>query len=169
MNKFFESRYHAYSGISRYFYLSALINIGLGTWGMISPDCPSLNPIFVEVLWICCYIEAVVAVLVGLGISTLMKTRGWAGFALCSISFYGIIILAKTAYIVLASILVGKEIAQSIYLITLISAFGFHLICGSWFVLGIGFDDAIEEAIFHFSRPDKEKIEEGETQTKLLR
>jgi len=76
MNKFFESRYHAYSGISRYFYLSALINIGLGTWGMISPDCPSLNPIFVEVLWICCYIEAVVAVLVGLGISTLMKTRG---------------------------------------------------------------------------------------------
>jgi len=69
----------------------------------------------------------------------------------------------------LASILVGKEIAQSIYMITLISAFGFHLICGSWFVLGIGFDDAIEEAIFHFSRPDKEKIEEGETQTKLLR
>jgi len=169
MNSYFESRYHAYSGISRYFFLSALVNLGLGVWGMLAPDCDALNPIFVEVLWICCFLEAVVAICVGMGISALMRNRGWAGFALFSVSLYGIIILAKTAYIVLALILVGKEVTSSIYLLTLVSAFGFHLIFGSWFVLGIGFDDAIEEAIFHFSRPGKEKNPKSETQHKLLR
>ncbi|GAB5368045.1 hypothetical protein AAMO2058_001284100 [Amorphochlora amoebiformis] len=168
-SSYFESRYHAYSGITRYFYLSAFLNAGLGVWGLVAADCPDLNPVFVEVLWIVCFIEAIAAVLVGSGIQYLMKGTGWAGFALFSISFYGIIILAKTAYIVLACILVGGGIAKSIYLLAVVSAFGFHLICGSWFILGIGFDDAIEEAIFHFSRPDKEKVHDPETQTKLLK
>mmetsp|Transcript_33024 Transcript_33024/g.61395 ORF Transcript_33024/g.61395 Transcript_33024/m.61395 type:complete len:180 (-) Transcript_33024:154-693(-) len=166
---YFESRYHAYAGITRYFYASAVINIGLGVWGMIAPDCPSLNVVFLEVLWIICFLEALAALFVATGISTLMRNSGWAGFALFSVSFYGIIMLAKSAYIVLAVILVGGGITTSIFLMALVASFGFHLICGSWFILGIGFDDAIEEAIFHFSRPDKQKVNDPETQTKLLK
>mmetsp|Transcript_20016 Transcript_20016/g.29976 ORF Transcript_20016/g.29976 Transcript_20016/m.29976 type:complete len:182 (+) Transcript_20016:36-581(+) len=166
---YFESRYHAYAGITRYFYLSALVNIGLGAWGMLGADCDELNPVIIEVLWIVCFLEAVVAIFVGMGISTLMNGQGWAGFALFSVSFYGIIMLAKTAYVVLAVILVGGGISQSIYLLAVVASFGFHIVCGSWFVLGVGFDDAIEEAIFHCFRPDTNKVNDQENQTKLLK
>ena len=166
---YFESRYHAYSGISRYYYLSALVNVGLGVWGAIAADCPSLNPVYLEVLWICCFVEALVAVLVATSVSTLMRGQGWAGFALFSVSFYGVVTLAKFAYLILAAILVGGAITSSAYMLAVVASFGCHLICGSWFVLGVGLDDAIEEAVFHFSRPDKEKVEDQEAQTSLLK
>merc|ERR1712216_1033793 len=101
------------------------------------------------------------------GLSMLTDGRKSAAFLLYTLVMYGMVMLIKYGLVVLVVAMVfagsASPCLMSPFFLALLAVSGLQLLCGSCFVISLGFDDAVEEAFFNYrSKYEKQKEAVGE-------
>jgi len=187
---FFEPRYYGYADISYYYGLFMMVNIGFAVWCFWILDniksskgsCAQIN-VGLELLGTAAAAEALASFLLAVGMFVIMRSSGWACFALTSLGVFVVVFAGKFIAIVLATIWTWGENTRHCrssmshwsqankFLIGTWVVFGFQLIVGTFYLFCCGLDYAIFEGLDHIRQDISEErdnfMDDTENQTLL--
>eukprot|EP01006_Ploeotia_vitrea_P064560 TRINITY_DN88203_c0_g1_i1.p1 TRINITY_DN88203_c0_g1~~TRINITY_DN88203_c0_g1_i1.p1 ORF type:complete len:208 (-),score=59.20 TRINITY_DN88203_c0_g1_i1:54-653(-) len=177
-NSFFESRFHAYIGISWYFFALMIVSIGLGGWALDSVNeaavaassppgpglqynCGNINR-FLKLIGACSVLEGIISGVLAFAFITLMRGYLWALFAIGVLLVYGLLIFLKAVTVIVGVVWIWGDAQEfcstaaaplyvhaDLFLKAVIGVLTVQLLFGTSFLMGCGLHHAIDEALHH--------------------
>lgn len=184
---FFESRFHAYMGMSWYFTIFAIVNIMLGIWGLSiiddaavaadgrpgpgsKYDCAPINK-FARLLGSETIVEAMVCGILVFGVLQLVHGLWWAVLAVVTFTLYGLLVFLKAVAVLLGVIWLWGDAKHfcsgavgplynhvDLYLKVCLVVVTFQYTFGTFCLISCGLHHAVDEALHQLRGRDDDDL-----------